>query len=61
MVMCSKPFASLAGKVASSLGLPDVRMVVAPHPFGSVRSDELLRRGVPHQVLADVLRLLGVR
>ncbi|TDV57733.1 hypothetical protein CLV71_101606 [Actinophytocola oryzae] len=59
VVMCSRPFASLAGKVAGSLGLPDVRMVVVPHPFGSVPRDELLQREVPDQVLADVLALLG--
>ncbi|MPZ79595.1 MAG: hypothetical protein GEV28_04015 [Actinophytocola sp.] len=59
MVMCSKPFAPLAGKVAGALGLPDVRMIVVPHPFGSVSQDELVRSGVPDHVLADVLGFFG--
>lgn len=57
--MCSEPFAPLAATVAESLGLPDVRMIVAPHPFGSVPQAELVARGVPDQVLAGVLRFFG--
>ncbi len=59
MLMCSQPFAPLAENVASSLGLPDVRMVVVAHPFGSVPEEDLVRRGVPDEALAEVLRIAG--
>ncbi len=61
MLICSNVFQPLAAAEARSLGLPDMRMVVVPHPIGSFSSDELLHRGVPQAALERLLEVLSAR
>jgi hypothetical protein len=56
IVICTEPFEALAAINARANKIPDVDIVVIPHPLGSRRPDEIeeLARGI-----ADQVRTLG--
>lgn len=43
-VICSEPFVKLARAQARVFGIPDLALLVIPHPLGGVNMEEVGRR-----------------
>jgi hypothetical protein len=56
IVICTEPFEALAGINARANKVPDVDIVLIPHPLGSRRPDEI--QALARQI-ADRIRALG--
>lgn len=60
VVVCSAPFAQLAKTQARIFGVPDLAMVVIPHPLGGLSSEEI--QGRAHHALPQIMALVkGMR
>jgi len=60
IVVCSAPFAHLAKTQARIFGVPDLPMVVIPHPLGGLSSEEI--QGRAHHALPQIMELVeGLR
>jgi hypothetical protein len=57
--VCTEPFVQMAKITAKGRGIPDLELVVVPHPLGTRPSEELDELG--KVVAARVLELLGDR
>ncbi len=58
-VICTEPFIS-SGKAMSRIkGIPDYPFVVAPHPLGSLSSEQLRQKAI--QAAPEVLGILLAR
>jgi hypothetical protein len=55
-VICTEPFETLAGINARANAIPDVDIVLIPHPLGSRRPDEIQSLA---RKIADQVRALG--
>ena len=56
-VICSEPFLTLARNQARTFGVPDLPLIVIPHPLGGIEMAEVkarAERALPQ--LADLLR-----
>jgi hypothetical protein len=42
--ICSEPFSQLARTQAAILGVPDLSLIVIPHPLGGATREEVRRR-----------------
>lgn len=54
--MCTEPFVQVAKVNAKGRGIPDLDLIVVPHPLGTRAPDELAELG--KEVAARVLELL---
>ena len=55
MVLTTTGFVNLTEQVARTIGLPDARMVVVPHPIGGIEEKAVLERALG--IVEDVLAL----
>jgi hypothetical protein len=56
IVVCSTPFSKLAMAQARTFGVPDLPMVVIPHPLGGLSDEEI--RGRADHAVAQVVELI---
>jgi hypothetical protein len=56
-VICSDPFLKLAQAQARVFGVPDLRLVVIPHPLGGIELAGVMARA--DAALPQVLELIG--
>ena len=57
VVVCSEPFHELAKTQARVFGVPDLPLVVIPHPLGGLQMEDVKRRSqVALPQLIDILR-----
>ena len=56
-VICSTPFEKLARTQAKVLGVPDLPLIMIPHPLGGIARDEVRSRaGVATPQIVELLR-----
>lgn len=56
--ICTDPFVLTAQAMASAYGFPGFEYVSIPHPVASLSQAQV--RGRVHELLPDLLRILGV-
>jgi hypothetical protein len=58
-VICSEPFLRLAKAQAAVGGVPDLSLILIPHPLGGTSLDVVKSRAqIAHQQLSQVIREL---
>jgi hypothetical protein len=44
VTICSNRFETLARATAAGLGMPDLRLVIVPHPIGGISAEEVIAK-----------------
>ena len=57
MTICSTRFETLARTTATGLGMPDLPLVILPHPVGGISAEEVIAKadGILDKVIARLV------
>ena len=57
MTICSNRFETLARATATGLGMPDLPLVILPHPVGGISAEEVIAKadGILDKVIARLV------
>ena len=55
-VLCTEPFMKLGRTQAQVLGVPDLPLILIPHPLGGISLEQV--EGRAHHALPELLQLL---
>jgi hypothetical protein len=56
VTICSSRFEVLAKATATGLGMPDLRLVIVPHPIGGISAEEVIAKA--DSILDKVIKQL---